>query len=103
MRSMCARLAAAFDAAGWADREVSQSLGYSNQTTISSVRRGKTFLDTERLATLGSLTVHHHARTNLHWILTGDGPPFLPTGSDSEVADALSIVALNALHAKRAA
>lgn len=97
MRMMCARLSATFDATGWHDREISQMLGYNGQATISGVRRGTTFLDTERLATLGSLLVRKNARPNLHWILTGDGRPFLPVNSKTAVASALSTVVLDAL------
>lgn len=100
MRMMCARLCAAFDVTGWGDREISTLLGYNGQATISSVRRGKTFLDTERLAKLGSLRVHRHARPNLHWILTGDGSPFLPEGKTATLANALSTLVLESLLAE---
>ena len=97
MRRMCARLCATFDATGWADHQISELLGYTGQATLSSVRKGRTFLDTERLATLGTLRVREHARANLHWILTGDGRPFLAVGAKRDLADALSTLVLSTL------
>ena len=73
MVGMCRRLAAVFDVMDMDDKRISQLLGYSGQATLSSVRKGTTFLDTERLATFGRLRVRDCAKPNLHWILTGDG------------------------------
>jgi hypothetical protein len=92
LRAMCDRLAAVFDAIGLDDREISDWLGYANQTTLSSVRSGRSFVDTERLAKLGQLREPKGATPNLHWILTGDGDPFLGRGAHRAVAKALSTV-----------
>jgi hypothetical protein len=92
LREMCDRLVAVFDATGLDDREISDWLGYANQTTLSGVRSGRTFVDTERLAKLGRLRVRKGATPNLHWILTGDGEPFLGRGSQRTIAQALSTV-----------
>lgn len=92
LREMCTRLAAVFDATGLDDREISEWLGYANQTTLSGVRSGRTFVDTERLAKLGRMPVRHAATPNLHWILTGEGEPFLSRGSQRRIAQALSTV-----------
>lgn len=77
---------------------MSELLGYTNQTTLSQVRRGVTFPDVERLAHLGKMTVGGNASPNLHWVLTGVGKPFVPTDPSSSTArsasSALSKVAL---------
>lgn len=92
LQEMCTRLVAVLDATGLGDREISEWLGYSNQTTLSGVRSGRTFIDTERLAKLGQMPVRQAATPNLHWILTGEGEPFLSRGSQLRVAQALSAV-----------
>lgn len=73
-------------------------LGYANPTTLSQMRRGTTFPDVERLATLGKMDVARKASPNLHWILTGVGSPFVPLDPSNAVAQsaasALSKVAL---------
>lgn len=94
---MCDRLVALFDATGLDDRAISEWLGYANQTTLSGVRSRRTFVDTERLAKLGRLRVRKGATPNLHWILTGDGDPFLGRGSQREIAQALSTVVVSEL------
>lgn len=92
MRGMCARLVAMLDVSGWGDHEIGNLLGYSGQGTISSVRKRRAFLDTERLATFGRLRIHGEANPNLHWLLTGEGEPFFPTAKDARVAAALSVI-----------
>ena len=97
LREMCDRLVAVFDATGLDDRAISVWLGYANQTTLSGVRSGRTFVDTERLAKLGRLRVRTGATPNLHWILTGDGEPFLGRGSKRAIAQALSTAVTDGL------
>ena len=80
------------DVSGWGDHEIGDLLGYSGQGTISSVRRRRAFLDTERLATFGRLRIHGEAKPNLHWVLTGEGEPFLPAEKDPGMASALSVI-----------
>jgi hypothetical protein len=92
MRGMCARLVAMLDVSGWGDHEIGDLLGYSGQGTISSVRKRRAFLDTERLATFGRLRIHGEANPNLHWVLTGEGEPFFPAAKDARVAAALSVI-----------
>ena len=93
---MCSRLSAVMDLLGCSDARISAQLGYTNQTTLSQMRRGATFPDVEKLANLGQIVVAETATPNLHWVLTGVGLPFVPTASHaSSVRPAL--VALNEL------
>lgn len=95
---MCSRLSTVMDLLGPSDARMSELLGYTNQTTLSQVRRGATFPDVERLASLGKMTVDGNATPNLHWVLTGIGMPFIPTDPHSisarSTSSALSKVAL---------
>ncbi len=100
MVGMCRRLAAVFDVMGLDDKRISQMLGYSGQATLSSVRKGTTFLDTERLSVFGRLLVRDCAKPNLHWILTGDGAPLLQKSQRADVAKALNAVVLDAVQAR---
>lgn len=77
MREMCARLSAMLDSTRCSDAEMSRLLGYANSATLARMRRGETFLDSERLATFGQLTICEGASPNLHWVLTGKGSPLL--------------------------
>ena len=98
MLQMCQRLTAVMDLLGTSDARMSEMLGYANSATLSQVRRGATFPDVEKLVRLGQMSVGGHATPNLHWLLTGFGPPFLPVDPDNGVAcsasQALSQVAL---------
>ena len=95
MRSMCARLSALMDFIGDSDSEFSKKLGYSNPTTISRMRQGQSFVDSERLAKIGAMNIHRKKVTpNLHWILTGTGNPVI-SESEKEYADAVSIAIKN--------
>lgn len=98
LAQMCERLTAVMDLLGMTDARISEMLGYANSATLSQVRRGVTFPDVEKLVGLGQICVGGHAIPNLHWLLTGFGPAFLPTDPDSGVArsasQALSKVAL---------
>lgn len=93
---MCLRLSAVIDLLGVSDARISDQLGYANQTTLSQMRRGATFPDVEKLASIGQIVVAQTATPNLHWVLTGVGLPFMPTDPQaSSVRPAL--VALNEL------
>lgn len=95
---MCSRLVAVMDLLGSSDATMSKLLGYANATTLSQVRRGATFPDVEKLASLGTMDVDGNATPNLHWVLTGVGEAFLPINPSSNAArtasSALSKVAL---------
>lgn len=92
MKGMCARFVMALDATGLSDSAVSELLGYSGRSTLSSVRRGRTFPDAERLATFGRLLIRGVTWPNLHWILTGKGPRFLTASTkDLPAAKAVAV------------
>lgn len=94
LKHMCARFVAILDQTCLPDSKVSKFLGYVGQGTLSSVRRGKAFPDTERLAKFGTLVVRGAGRPNLHWILTGAGPLFLGENIDIAATSALGMTAL---------
>ena len=96
LAQMCERLTVVIDMTDMYDAELSQLLGYANATTLSSVRRGVAFPDVERLALLGQMVLMNSAAPNLHWILTGVGPPFVPAQPQrpSQGLDSLNEVAL---------
>ena len=93
--SMCARMIAIMGLVGRDDSELSELLGYANQTTISKMRRHHAFLDTEPLARFGVLPVRNCGCPNLHWILTGEGEPFIP--SHAGISKPETIAAMNRL------
>ena len=74
--AMCRRLSAALDESQMTDTHLSELLGYATSATLSAMRRGKIFLDAEKLAILGEMCFHGVAHLNLHWVLTGNGPAF---------------------------
>jgi len=59
--------------------EMARELGYANSTTVQKVKRQETFPDVERLQRLASLFTQDGSRPNLHWLITGEGEPVLPT------------------------
>jgi hypothetical protein len=95
---MCARACVILDMLGKTDAWIAEQLEYTSQSTIGSIRRGKAFFDTERLAKLGRLPLARRAHPNLHWLLTGEGRPVLGR-ADADVAE---VEALSTLAAKRA-
>jgi hypothetical protein len=60
------------------DAEISRYLGHANPSSLSRLRDGVSFLDSESLARFGRFAVRSLAHPNLHWVLTGDGEPLLP-------------------------
>ena len=78
LRDQCDRLAVVLSLANETDTEISRQLGHANSSTLTRVRDGQSFLDSESLARLGRYEVRDVAHPNLHWVLTGDGDPLLP-------------------------
>lgn len=76
------------------DAEISRYLGHANPSTLGRLREGESFLDSESLARLGRFEIRAIALPNLHWVITGDGEPLLPTpGSQQQELDALCVLA----------
>ncbi len=75
MREMCSRLSAMLDSTRRSDAEISRVLGYANSATLARMRRGEAFLDAEKLAAFAQIAICDEAHPNLHWVLTGQGPP----------------------------
>jgi len=97
---MCCRLSAALDESQLTDTRLSEMLGYATSATLSAMRRGKTFLDVEKLALLGGVRFRGVAHLNLHWVLTGDGLAFFAATTDK--AEQQHVAALNDLVTKAA-
>ena len=77
LREQCSRVTALLSLVEKSEAAIGRELGHSNASTLSRVREGKTFLDSETLARFGALDVRGLAVPNLHWVLTGTGAPIL--------------------------
>lgn len=82
---------------GLSMKEAGQALGYANPSPLYSFRYGKALPDPARLAAFvrGQVKVTNKV-LNLHWVLTGDGAPFIKTESAaSEQSSSLDIDIMN--------
>lgn len=81
---IAARFAKAFEVGmGLTPAEISRKLGYANQTTIQAIKRGKVLPDFARLALYrDELRDRHGCALNLHWLITGEGKPFIKVTAD---------------------
>jgi hypothetical protein len=96
LREQCSRVTALLSLIGRSEASIGRDLGHANASTLSRVREGMTFLDSETLAKLGALDVRGLAVPNLHWILTGTGAPFL--GKPKQAATQVAALCELALH-----
>ncbi len=81
LREQCARVTVLLSFFEGTETAISHALGHANASTLSRVRAGASFLDSETLSKLGTIDVQGIAVPNLHWVLTGVGAPFLCTPS----------------------
>jgi hypothetical protein len=94
LRDQCARVAVLLGLTNESDAEISRYLGHANPSTLSRLRDGGSFLDSESLAKFGRYVVRSLAHPNLHWVLTGEGEPLLPSkASERKGLEALCILA----------
>jgi len=102
LREQCSRVIALLSLVDRSEAAIGRELGHANASTLSRVREGTTFLDSETLAKLGALDVRGLAVPNLHWVLTGTGAPFLgkPRRATTQV-EALCELALHELAGSR--
>jgi len=78
-RQMCGRLVELLDRhLQISDAEAAEALGYRDASILWKVRRGSAFLDVEKLVTLADLG-GRHGRANIHWLVSGSGPPLFRT------------------------
>lgn len=96
LREQCSRVTALLSLMDQSEAAISRELGHANASTLSRVREGTTFLDSETLAKLGALDVRGLAVPNLHWVLTGSGAPFL--GKPRRAATQIAALCELALH-----
>jgi len=78
-RSMCDRLKTLVEIhLKMSIKDISKLLGYSNTTVLRRAWKGEVFPDTEKLATLAKIKNIDGSLPNIHWLITGQGPPLLP-------------------------
>jgi hypothetical protein len=58
------------------DSQAAKALGYRGSSTLWKIRHGSAFMDVEKLAVLATLGPHY-ARPNIHWLISGKGPPLV--------------------------
>ena len=81
-QQMCARLVELLDRhLQITDAEAATALGYRDTSILWKVRRGGAFVDAEKLATLARIGPRD-THANIHWLITGDGPPTLSSNRD---------------------
>jgi hypothetical protein len=85
------------DDLGLSMKEAAQALGYANPSPLYSFRDGKALPDPARLAAFVKEQARATGRAlNLHWVLTGDGAPFIGGGiSPSTRKSALDVDIIN--------
>lgn len=96
LHEQCSRVTALLCLVDRSEAAISRDLGHANASTLSRVREGRTFLDSETLAKLGALDVRGLAVPNLHWVLTGAGAPLL--GKPAQAATRVAALCEMALH-----
>lgn len=102
LREQCSRVTVLLSFLEGTETAISHALGHANASTLSRVRAGTTFLDSETLAKLGAIDVQGLAVPNLHWVLTGAGAPFLgKPGRKTALVSALCDLASHAFAAAR--
>lgn len=97
-KQMCSRFIAITDFLDRSEIQISKELGYANQTTLTKVRKGESFVDAEKLHRLATIPINPNIVANIHWIITGSGNPFttLANGT-SDLSQTLSIALLSTL------
>lgn len=89
-REMCARFVELLDQhLQITDAEAAAALGYRDTSIFWKVRRGGAFVDVERLATLANVG-GRDVRVNLHWLISGEGPPVLGPNRDPRPQSSLT-------------
>jgi hypothetical protein len=84
--AMCARLIELLDDhLQLSDAEAAKALGYSGPATLWKIRRGTTFVGAEKLAILATLG-SRDARPNIHWLISGKGPPLLASAQQTRAS-----------------
>lgn len=61
---------------------ISAQLGYSNSSTLHKIKTGDTSISAEKLFEIAKLSCPQ-GTVNLHWLITGIGPPFLPSDNEA--------------------
>lgn len=95
---------------GLTPSELSRRLGYSNPSTIQAIKKRTALPDFARLSEhKGALRNGKGQMLNLHWVITGDGPPMVRPGTSAAIAQTVDgdaddiIIAVRRLSAKKRA
>jgi hypothetical protein len=81
--------------------EIAQAMGYANSSTVLKAARAQGCLDMERLALLADMTSPQGKSPNLHWLITGHGPPMLAPARGHEHGVALDALRKDAVEKVR--
>jgi hypothetical protein len=74
---------------GMTDTAAARALGYKSPATLWKIRQGKSFVGVERLVALARISKDRVP--NLHWLLTGEGAPFI-ISADRQTSEAVGLV-----------
>lgn len=66
--------------------EFAAKLNYTNSSTLHKARIGATTMTAEKLHDIAMLTLPQ-GKVNLHWLITGEGDPFLQVAEKENVAN----------------
>ncbi|WP_135794933.1 hypothetical protein [Hydrogenovibrio crunogenus] len=58
-------------------KTLAEKLGYTNQSTLTKVRKRKGFIGPDKLNQFGSLTNEKGQHPSIHFIITGEEPVFV--------------------------
>jgi hypothetical protein len=93
---------------GLTTAEIARRLQYANSTTIQAIRRGDALPDIARIGeNIAALANRRGHVLNLHWLITGDGLPFVqpeltgPENRAREILDDDIIMCLSNLSAEQ--
>ncbi|MBD3668363.1 MAG: hypothetical protein HUJ16_10405 [Kangiella sp.] len=77
--------------------QLSQVLGYKNQSPLTRVKKGEGFISIDKLFIFSSLTNSNQEAPNINWIITGSGPRMIPQQDTIDANKAFSPLQLEAL------
>lgn len=77
-------------------KNLSEKLGYTNQSTLTKVKKRKGFIGPDKLKKFSTLTNDKGQSPNIHFIITGQEPVLVDRKKDSRADDELDVL-LNSL------
>lgn len=73
-------------------KNLSEKLGYTNQSTLTKVRKRKGFIGPDKLKKFGTLTNDKGQSPNIHFIITGQEPVLVGKKKDSLADEELDVL-----------